>query len=114
MNVLLILTHAVFFLLLFPPGTTERPAADTLQIKSVGENNSIVVDSMHWHSQANDTTTAQSVTGEISQAGENNSVEINTGDEARTNKKHGTCNPEPATIKIKQTGKNNSVKINQR
>ena len=128
MNVQLILIHAAFCLLLFPPGKTGQPAADTLQIKSVGENNSIIVDSMHWHSQVNDSTTARSVKGEINQIGENNSVEINTGGEARKNKKQitnkcqnsnnknqtkrETCNPEPATVKIKQTGKNNTIKIN--
>lgn len=112
-NLFAILQWSVFFVLLAAI-PCNRTAPDTLKISSTGEHNRILIDTMQWLSQVSDTTTAKSVAGEINQAGENNSVEIQTRREALTSKKPETCNLKPANIKIKQTGKNNSVKINSK
>jgi len=101
-----------FFMLAAIPRNPKTP--DTLKISSTGEHNSIIIDTMQWLPQVTDTTTAKSVAGEINQAGENNSVEIQTRREALTSKKPVTSNLKPETIKIKQTGKNNSIKINSK
>ena len=130
MNIQLILIHTALFMFLFPPGITEKPATDTLRIKTEGTGNQIRVDSAWFSRSPADTVITAGATGEIKQTGENNRVEINTGveipknkiqitnkDQKSNNKNHierATCNPEPATIKIEQTGNNNSVKINQR
>jgi len=130
MNVQLILIHAALFAFLFSPGITEKPAADTLRIKTEGAGNEIRVDSAWFSRSPADTVITAGTTGEIKQTGQNNRVEINTVIEIPNNKRQitnkdqksnnknqierATCNPEPATIKIEQTGNNNSVKINQR
>jgi hypothetical protein len=78
---------------------------DTVKVISVGVNNRVVIDSICLGAFLNDTISSP-VKGEITQTGENNQVEISTG------------NTTPKQIKqevtIKQTGKNNSVKINSR
>lgn len=117
------------------PVILEKP--DTITVHSMGENNTVVIDSL----QLNESiyrVKGSPVKGEITQTGENNSVEINTGGEAPNNKTQITNNlqkaksksqttksqqaaknakPETCSVQrvtIKQTGKNNSVKINSR
>ena len=103
----------------------------------MGENNTVVIDSLQLNESFYEVT-GSVVKGEITQTGENNSVEINTWGEAPNNKTQITNNlqkaksksqttksqqaaknakPEPCNVQrvtIKQTGKNNSVKINSR
>lgn len=102
-------------------GSSANPAVekrDTISIYSKGVNNKIVVNSIELKESINELELS-SVKGEITQQGQNNSVEINAEDEILDNKKQiknnkdrRTGNKKPATIKITQTGKNNSVKIN--
>ncbi len=74
---------------------------DTLMVVSVGENNSIVIDSAQIALSLTDSL-SRTLSGSIEQAGANNSIQI-------SNKKNTKQN-----IVIKQTGKNNSIKINSK
>ena len=119
--------------------TGNRPllsGPDTLNVTTAGTNNLVVIDSLQLYQAANDTLLINSLQGEITQSGRNNSITIKTKGETPNNKKQitnkhqktnnknqtdetcnqkpETCNQKPATIKIKQSGKNNSVKINSR
>jgi hypothetical protein len=123
------------------PVILEKP--DTITVHSMGKNNTVVIDSLQLNESFYEVT-GSVVKGEITQTGENNSVEINTGGEAPNNKTQVTNNlqkaksksqtnsktqttksqqaaknakPETCNVQrvtIKQTGKNNSVKINSR
>lgn len=90
---------------------------DTISIYTKGENNRVVVNFRELKDTLTELNLAP-VKGDITQVGQNNSVEIKTGDKVEANKKQiansnirSTSNKKPATIKITQTGKNNSVKI---
>jgi hypothetical protein len=81
---------------------------DTVKVNSVGTNNKLMIDSIPLSESTsldNDIVTSP-VTGEISQTGENNRVEINTCDTTPKRTKQ--------QVTIKQTGRNNSIKINTR
>jgi hypothetical protein len=78
------------------------PQSDTLKIVSVGENNSIVVDSIQANLCTKDSLTLSTL-GEITQTGKNNTIEIGNN-KLNTKQK----------ISITQTGKNNKVKINSK
>src|SRR6056297_2698862 len=86
MNIQLILIHTALFMFLFPPGIIEKPATDTLRIKTEGARNQIRVDSAWFSRSPADTVITAGATGEIKQTGQNNSVEINTGVEIPKNK----------------------------
>jgi len=118
-----------------PPGSIPDT---TVTVNSTGQNNRVVIDSLCLENAFYNDTLAASVTGKITQTGQNNSIEINTKRETPNNKQQisnknqktnsKTQNPsdqcpmtsdkEPVPpgqhIKITQTGKNNSVKINSR
>ena len=87
MNIQLILIHAALFMFLFPPGITEKPATDTLRIKTEGTGNHIRVDSAWFYGSPADTMIAAGVAGEIIQTGQNNQVEINTSRKVGENRK---------------------------
>lgn len=86
---------------------------DTITVYSTGMNNKIVIDSIHLKDSINELTLS-TVKGKITQAGQNNSVDINTRNKHQNNKDRTASNKKSSTIKITQTGKNNSVKINSR
>lgn len=86
---------------------------DTIKVYSTGINNKIVIDSIHLKGSLNEVFLS-TVKGEVTQNGQNNSVDIKTGDKTLNNKNKVASNKNTSTINIKQTGKNNSVKINSR
>lgn len=105
-----------------PPGSIPDT---TVTVNSTGQNNRVVIDSLCVENTFYNDTLAASVTGKITQTGENNSIEINTGakisnnkrqitnEEQNTNHKNQKTNHKNTVI-IRQNGKNNSVKINQK
>lgn len=84
-----------------------------MKVYSKGINNKIVIDSIHLKDSLNELVLPL-MKGEITQAGQNNSVDIKTREKALNNKDRTASNKKSSTIKITQTGKNNSVKINSR
>lgn len=80
---------------------------DTLKVVSIGINNQITIDSTNFNRVMQDSI-PHGVVGQISQNGEANSIEINTG------KQSGPTEKSKQNITITQSGKNNSVKINSR
>lgn len=74
---------------------------DTLTVVSVGENNSIVIDSTQFVFSSTDSL-SYTLSGSIEQAGADNSIKISNQKSTKQN------------IVIKQTGKNNTVKINSK
>ena len=86
---------------------------DTIKVSSKGNNNKVVVNSIHLKDSLNDFM-VPNIKGEITQVGKNNSVEIKTRDRTLNNKDRTASNKKTSTIKITQTGKNNSIKINSR
>lgn len=115
----------------FQTGTTVIfEKTDTITVYSRGINNEIVIDSVHLKDSLNELILSP-VKGEITQVGQYNSVDINTGDKTPNNKRQTSeenqqrhskaqnSNDQQAVssrhhIKVTQTGKNNSVKINSR
>ncbi len=106
MNIQLVLIHAPFFLLLFPPGTTGQSAAHTLKIQTAGTGDEIRLDSAWFSGSPTHPLITTGAKGEIKQTGDNNSIDINS----KSTKSVKTKNQ----IIIQQTGKNNSVKINSK
>lgn len=86
---------------------------DTMKISSKGNNNKVVINTIHLKDSLNDFI-VPNAKGVITQSGKNNSVQIQTKSQTQNNKSRVTNNKKPATIKISQTGKNNKVKINSR
>lgn len=74
---------------------------DTLTVVSVGENNSIVIDSTQVVFSSTDSL-SHTLSGLIEQTGADNSVQISNQKNTKQN------------IVIKQTGKNNKININSK
>jgi hypothetical protein len=100
---------------------TDTVKTGIVKVTSVGVNNRVVIDSLYLGTSLNDTLPTP-VTGEITQTGENNQVEINTAGQNPNDKCPMTSDPSSDKeavspgqhIKVTQTGRNNSVKINSK
>ena len=82
------------------PVILEKP--DTITVHSTGINNRVVIDSLQLNESFNESV-ASAVKGEITQTGENNRVEINTGGEEPKNKHQITINKSQTNSKIQTT-----------
>lgn len=108
MNVFLptiLLQLAAFFTLnaANPPVFIE---SDTISVTMTGVRNLVVIDTLNIESSSVSTVTNR-VSGEITQTGESNHVEIMTGNSNREKQTK-------QQVEIKQTGKNNTIKIHSR
>ena len=79
------------------PVIFEKP--DTVTVHSTGLNNRVVIDSVQLKDSFNKPIIS-AVKGEITQTGENNRVEINTGGEEPKNKHQKTINKSQTNSKI--------------
>lgn len=95
----------------FQTNTFEK--TDTIKVYSTGINNNVIINSIQLKDSLNELILSP-MKGEITQTGQSNSVNINTGDKIPNNKDSIISNKKSSTINIKQTGKNNSVKIKSR
>ncbi|MCA1759505.1 MAG: hypothetical protein LC658_07025 [Bacteroidales bacterium] len=82
------------------PVNIEKP--DTVTVHSTGINNRVVIDYIHVKESFNKNI-GSAVKGEITQTGENNQVEINTGGEAPKFKHQKTINKSQTNSKIQTT-----------
>ena len=92
----------VFMLAAISPNHT---ATDSVKILSAGTGNLVMVDSLQQISHPAATVISTNVKGTITQTGNRNRVEINSGKTVKSKKTK-------SIVKINQTGNNNKVKIN--
>jgi hypothetical protein len=90
------------------PVIIEKP--DTVTIHSTGTNNVVVIDSLQRNDCFNEPI-GTAVKGEITQTGENNRVEINTGAEEPKNKHQITINKSQTNSKIPTNNKQITNKL---
>ncbi|HDR50352.1 MAG TPA: hypothetical protein ENN90_01855 [Mariniphaga anaerophila] len=82
------------------PVIFEKP--DTVTVHSTGRYNRVIIDSIHLKDSLNEAILSP-VKGKITQTGENNRVEINTGGETPKNKHQKTINKSQTNYKIQTT-----------
>ena len=92
------------------PDIFEKP--DTITVHSAGVNNRVVIDSVQLKDSFNEPIIS-AVKGEITQTGENNQVEINTGGEAPNKKLQKTNNHQKTNSKKQKTNSKKLATSNQ-